>query len=95
MRKQAKPIRYGKPCMTNLPPELGRMIIDAIRNPPPFDRTKLERDLHAAVYIRAAEHGVLVAVMHLQGEICVVEHKKAETALLNGHKTTDFYSTIL
>ena len=44
MRKQAKPIRYGKPCMTNLPPELGRMIIDAIRNPPPFDRTKLERE---------------------------------------------------
>ena len=44
MRKQARPIRYGKPCMTNLPPELGRMIIDAIRNPPPFDRTKLERE---------------------------------------------------
>ena len=44
MRKQAKPIRYGKPCMTNLPPELGRMIIDAIKNHPPFDRAKLERE---------------------------------------------------
>ncbi len=44
MKKQAKPIRYGKPCMTDLPPDLGRMIIDAIRNPPPFDRTKLEQE---------------------------------------------------
>ena len=44
MKKHSKPIRYGKPCMTNLPPELGRMIIDAIRNPPPFDRTKLKRE---------------------------------------------------
>ena len=44
MRKQANPIRNGKPCMTNLPPELGRMIIGAIKNHPPFDRAKLERE---------------------------------------------------
>ncbi len=37
-------IRYGKPCMTNLPPKLGRMIIDAILNTPPFDSTKMERE---------------------------------------------------
>ena len=29
--------------MTNLPPELGRMIIEAIMNAPPFDRAKLKR----------------------------------------------------
>ena len=44
MRRQRKPIRYGKPCMTDLPPELGRMIFDAIMNPPPADHTILERE---------------------------------------------------
>ncbi len=43
MKPRSKPIRYGRPCMTDLPPDLGRMIIDAIMNPPPFDRTKLEK----------------------------------------------------
>ena len=44
MRRQRRPIRYGKPCRTDLPPELGRMIIDAILNPPPADHTKLKRE---------------------------------------------------
>ena len=39
-----RPIRYGKPCMTNLPPKLGRMIFDAIMHTPPFDSTKLNRE---------------------------------------------------
>ena len=30
--------------MTDLPPELGRMIFDAIMNPPPADHTILERE---------------------------------------------------
>ncbi len=38
-----KTIRYGKPCMTNLPPKLGRMIFNEIMNPPPFDYTELDR----------------------------------------------------
>ena len=48
MRRQNKPIRYGKPCMTDLPPELGRMIFDAIMNPPPADHTILEREVARA-----------------------------------------------
>ncbi len=44
MRRQRKPIRYGKPCMTDLPPELGRMIFEAIMNHPLADHTKLERE---------------------------------------------------
>jgi len=43
MKPSAKPIRYGRPCMADLPPELGRMIFEAIKNSPPFDRAKLER----------------------------------------------------
>ena len=39
-----KPIRYGKPCLTNLPPELGRMVIDAIIHSEPFDNTQLKKD---------------------------------------------------
>ena len=44
MRRQRRPIRYGKPCMTDLPPELGRMIFEAIMNPPPADHTILEQE---------------------------------------------------
>ena len=40
---RTKPKRYGKPCMTNLPPELGRSIINTIMNTPPPDLTKLKR----------------------------------------------------
>lgn len=32
---------YVKPCMTNLPWELGKAIIEQIRNSPPPDREKL------------------------------------------------------
>ena len=42
--EQNRPIRYGIPSMTNLPPELGRMIKEAFLNTPPFDSTKLERE---------------------------------------------------
>ena len=42
-RRPEKPIRYGKPCMAGLPPELGRRIINSILNTPPFDPAKLER----------------------------------------------------
>ena len=38
-----KTIRYGKPCMTNLPPDLWRMIVNAIINTPPIDFTELDR----------------------------------------------------
>ena len=38
---EKKTIRYGRPCMTNLPPKLGRMIFDEILNAPPFDDSKL------------------------------------------------------
>ncbi|MBR0458202.1 MAG: hypothetical protein IJJ26_03100 [Victivallales bacterium] len=34
---------FPKPCMTNLPPELGRRIFEAILNPPPFDQTKRQK----------------------------------------------------
>lgn len=33
-------IRYGKPCMTNLPPELGVRIFKQILNSPRPDREK-------------------------------------------------------
>ncbi len=39
----SKPVRYGKPCMTNLPPKLGRRIFETIRNSKPFDFTRLDR----------------------------------------------------
>lgn len=48
--KKTDNIKYGKPCMTNLPPELGRMIINAIMNPPPFDRTALNKKAARAKY---------------------------------------------
>ena len=62
--RTAKPIRYGKPCMTSLPPRLGRMIIDAILNPPPFDSTKLNRDCEkverklAKIAAEVRKHGI-------------------------------------
>ncbi|MBR1383889.1 MAG: hypothetical protein IJ555_08805 [Ruminococcus sp.] len=44
----AQNIRYGKPCMTNLPPELGRQIIDEIMNSPKPDRREMhEKNLKA------------------------------------------------
>ena len=39
-----KPKRYGKPNMADLPPELGRMVIEAIRNSQPFDFSKLDAE---------------------------------------------------
>ena len=42
MPRQPKPIRYGKPCMTNLPPELGREIFQQIRAMKPVDERKLQ-----------------------------------------------------
>ena len=44
MGRASKTIRYGKPCMTNLPPELGRRIFDYILHAPSFDYTQLKRD---------------------------------------------------
>ena len=42
MARTSKPIRYGKPCMTNLPPELGREIFRQILASEPLDRRKME-----------------------------------------------------
>ena len=39
-----KPKRYGKPNIADLPPELGRMVIEAIRNSQPFDFSKLDAE---------------------------------------------------
>ena len=44
MRRQRKPIRYGKPCMTDLPPGLGRSIFNTIMTSPPADHTELKRE---------------------------------------------------
>ena len=41
MTVQSKIIRYGKPCMTNLPPRLGRQIFTEILSAKPFDNSKL------------------------------------------------------
>ncbi len=42
MKTPAKPIRYGKPCMAGLPPELGRQIFREILSSKPFDDRKLQ-----------------------------------------------------
>ena len=42
MKPCSQPVRYGKPCMTNLPPKLGRQIIQEILSSKPFDDTKLK-----------------------------------------------------
>lgn len=42
MKPTTKPIRYGKPCMTNLPPKLGRQIFREILSSEPFDDSKLQ-----------------------------------------------------
>ena len=39
-----KPTSYGKPCLTDLPPELDRMVIDAIIHSEPSDHTQLKKD---------------------------------------------------
>ncbi len=39
----ADTIRYGKPCMTNLPPELGRAIFKQMLNTPKPDRDAIEK----------------------------------------------------
>ncbi len=39
----ADTVRYGKPCMTNLPPELGRAIIKEMLNTPKPDRDVIEK----------------------------------------------------
>jgi hypothetical protein len=40
-------IRYGKPCMTNLPPELGRAIFNQILNSPKPDYDAMEKKARA------------------------------------------------
>jgi hypothetical protein len=40
-------IRYGKPCMTNLPPELGRAIFNQILNTPKPDFYAMEKKARA------------------------------------------------
>lgn len=40
----AETIRYGKPCMTNLPPELGARIFKQILNSPVPDREKMRAE---------------------------------------------------
>jgi len=44
MKPSSTPIRYGKPCMAGLPPELGRSIIDTIVHTPPSNHAKLKRE---------------------------------------------------
>ncbi len=39
-----RPIRYGKPCMTNLPPDLGVEIFKQIMNSPRPDREKMRAE---------------------------------------------------
>lgn len=36
--------RYAKPCMTNLPPELGKSIFTQILNTPAPDRKKMKAE---------------------------------------------------
>lgn len=40
----ARAIRYGKPNMTNLPPELGRAIFEQMLNTPPSDLKKMKEE---------------------------------------------------
>ena len=44
----AQNVRYGKPCMTDLPPELGRRIISEIMSTPRPDPSILEERTRAA-----------------------------------------------
>lgn len=44
----AQNTRYGKPCMTNLPPELGRQIFSEILNAPKPDPRIMEEKVRAA-----------------------------------------------
>ena len=44
MEMKQKTIRYGRPCMTNLPPRLGRQIFKEILSAKPFDDTKLRME---------------------------------------------------
>lgn len=44
----AQNVRYGKPCMTDLPPELGRRIISEIMSTPRPDPSILEEKTRAA-----------------------------------------------
>ena len=39
-----RPTRYRKPCMTNLPPDLGRAIFEQIRNTPAPDVEKMQAE---------------------------------------------------
>ena len=39
-----RPIRYGKPCMTNLPPDLGKEIFRQIRSSPRPDLEKMRAE---------------------------------------------------
>ncbi|MBQ7650687.1 MAG: hypothetical protein IJS15_06985 [Victivallales bacterium] len=41
MAAQSNNIRYGKPCMTDLPPRLGRQIFTEIMTAKPFDDSVL------------------------------------------------------
>lgn len=45
MQNNEKPIRYGKPSITNLPYELGKSIIETIKNSPPTNEKKIQRNV--------------------------------------------------
>ena len=49
--------KYGRPCMTDLPPELGRAIITQMLNTPPVDDEKMKTEANRllANIIRAEE----------------------------------------
>ncbi len=53
MRKQA--VRYGKPCMTDLPQKEGKMIITEIINAKAPDKKKLEFEARKTE-IKLVEH---------------------------------------
>ena len=42
--RRKKLVRYGKPCMSALPPRLGRIIIREIMSAPPFDHSNLDAE---------------------------------------------------
>ena len=52
--------KYGRPCMTDLPPELGRAIITQMLNTPPVDdeKMKAEADRLLANIIKAEEETI-------------------------------------
>ncbi len=54
----ADTVRYGKPCMTNLPPELGRAIFKQILSTPRPDYDAMEAE------VRQLEKEIMEARKH-------------------------------